>query len=414
MDIELSKIDKKRIRIRKILPVAIVLISLIIIFTGFYQLIKPSLKLSDLRTSAVELGEMEASVSGSGLVIPQFEQVISSPIDARLERVLFNPGEQVSKGQPIMVLNKEFSLLNFEKMKDEQLLKKNKIVQLELVLEKNINELQSQSEIQQLRVESLQSNYEDERQLKKIGGTTEDKLKQAELNLKIAKEENNLLQKKIQNLRESKKADLNALNLEIQIQEKSLKELEKKLEMADIKAEADGVITWVKTELGTNVSPGEVLARVADLGKYKLEANISDIHSGKLNSGGMVKVRINNIDLKGNITNIKPSVENGIINFTINLEENNHTILRPNIRGEVFVITAYKPEVVRVKNGPFYRGKKEQKVFVVSEDKLTAKMVKIGETNLDYIEIVDGLNAGEVIIISDMEDYSHLSQIKLK
>jgi HlyD family secretion protein len=414
MDIELSDIDKKKQRIRKLIPILIISFIIIILFTGFYFLIQPSVKLSELRLFIVETGDIEASVTGSGVVTPQFEQLISSPIEAKLEKVLFNTGDQIAKGQSILVLNKEFSLLNFEKQKDELSLKRNKILQHDLALEKSINELQTQSEIQQLKVESLKSIFDDEKQLKKIGGTTDDKLKQADLNLKIAKEEYNLLQKKIQNLKESKKADLTGLNLEIKIQEKSLKELEKKLEMADIKAESDGVITWVKSELGTNVSPGETLVRVADLGNYKVEGSISDLHSSKLTTGAQVKVRFNKNDLKGIISSIKPSVENGVVNFTVSLEENNHPSLRPNIRTEVFVITSYKNNILRVKNGPFFRGKKEQKVFVIQGDKLVARQVKIGESNIDFIEIIDGLNPGDKLIISDMEEYSHLSEIKLK
>lgn len=173
------------------------------------------------------------------------------------------------------------------------------------------------------------------------------------------------------------------------------------------------MVTWVNEEIGATVNAGEPLARVADLSSFKIKATISDTYAEQLKVGGPVTVRINNTDLRGEIANIQPKVENGIITFYVRLQEKNHQALRSNLRVEVFVLTDFRPNVLRVKNGPFFTGATEQAVFVVEGDKATRRLLKTGASNLDFVELQGDIAAGERIILSNTKEYAHLSEIQL-
>lgn len=414
MDIELPKeVRVKRTRNRVVLFSLIGGILLILIYS-FNSYIKPTIKESSLLIAKAETGTIEATISASGLVIPLHEQVITSPIEAQIEKVLHYSGETVEPGEPILVLNTEYSLLALDKLKEEHELKKNKITQETLNLKRSVNELESKFQIQELKVESLSALYEDEKKLIEIGGTTEDKMKQGLLNLKVAEQELILIKKQISNLESSMIADLKALDHEIRIQEKSIEELERKIDKAEIKVSTKGVVTWVNGDIGTTINPGDQVAKVADLSSFKIEGTISDSYSGMLNMGSRIIIRIQNRELRGTISKIQPTVSNGTISFTVDLDEKDHPLLRPNLKVDLYVVTAFKDSVVRVKNGPFYKGSKDQKIFVIQGDKAFRKNVNIGESNFEYVELLNEVQPGDQIIISDMSGFVHMEQVSIK
>ncbi len=302
-----------------------------------------------------------------------------------------------------------------EKLKDELALKKNNATKLKLQLEKTIIDLNTQSNIKKLSVESMETDLKEERYLDSIGGGTKEKIEKAELNLKISKLELEQINQTIENSEKAMEADLVGLNYEINIQQNNINEMESKIDRATIKADKKGVITSINSQIGQTVSEGEELAKVANLQSYEVDGSISDMHSEKLSNGANVIVRINGqTDIDGEVVSISPAIEENLIQFKIKLAQKEHPQLRPNMKVDVFLVTAFRKNVLRVKNGAFYQGGSKQKVFVVENGKLVQKEVEFGESNIDYVEIVNGLSRGDKIVTSDMEDYVKSEQLFIK
>jgi HlyD family secretion protein len=121
--------------------------------------------------------------------------------------------------------------------------------------------------------------------------------------------------------------------------------------MADIVADRAGVLTWVNDKIGTAVNEGEMLAKLADLGSFRVEGSCSDVYAEQLKIGLPVIVRINDQALRGMVVQIKPAVSNGVIQFAISLDDNRSALLRPNMKVEVYVITQKVSHVIRIANG---------------------------------------------------------------
>jgi HlyD family secretion protein len=66
-------------------------------------------------------------------------------------------------------------------------------------------------------------------------------------------------------------------------------------------------------------------------------------------------------------------------------------LLRPNMKVDVFLVTELHNNVMRVANGPAFKGASAQDVFVINGDKAEKRTVHIGLTNFDFVEIKDGL-----------------------
>ncbi len=385
-----------------------------IAFIKFGSLVKPSISESALTTSIAEVGSIEATVAASGLIIPEYEFLITSPVNAKIERVLHNSGETVNAGESILQLNKESSLIAFEKLNEEQEVNRNKISQLELGLQRSLNELKTQCSIKEIRIKSLETALAHEQSLLSIGGSTEENVKQARLNLDIAQLELTQLQNQIGSQKAMMKADLKSLGYEINIREKDINEIRTKLKKAAITSPRKGVITWINDKIGSEISAGEDLVRIADLSSYKVDASISDNYADEVKVGRAAIVRINDTDLRGTITNIQPTVENGTVKFSISLAERNSRLLRPSLKADVFVVTSYKTKTIRVKNGPAFSGSEQQTLFVQNGNTATARKVKIGESNSDYVEILSGIKAGERVITSDMQEFLHLGSVEVR
>ena len=379
----------------------------------FRKLLKPTLRRNDLLTATVETGDVEASLTAAGVIIPGREAVLTSPIQSTIRRVAVAVGARVRPGETILELDKDLANSSLAKLDDEQLRNQNKNSQLQLNLERSLTDLRAQAQVQAVKVRSLQSALRDEQQLLKIGGGTAENVRQAELSLTVAQLEAARLTRQIQTQQRSNAADVRELGYTVSMQQRSISELATKLRQADISSQQAGVLTWVNDNLGTTVQAGDALARVADLSSFRVRATISDSYADALHQGDPVKVRINDTDLRGTVASISPAVDKGVVTFYAQLDNPHHAALRANLRADVFVITRAHRGVLRVKNGPFYQGGKEQPVFVLADGRAVRRTVRFGDSNFDFVQIVNGLRAGEEIVVSDMKEHLDTPELTL-
>ena len=102
-----------------------------------------------------------------------------------------------------------------------------------------------------------------------------------------------------------------------------------------------------------------------------------------------------------------------MLHFTVALAEPSHPGLRPSLRTDVLVITDRKPRALRVKRGPFADNAARQ-AFVIRGDRAVRVAIEIGLAGADDVEVVSGVAEGDEIIISDMKDYMHLAEVRIR
>jgi len=414
MDRELPTNLIRKKKLKKYAGIAAIIIMVIVSLLGFRSILGSSVNHSMIRTAVADRGPIEATVTASGVVMPEDEQVITSPIQSKIDQIIHKAGDNIKAGEAILQLNLEFVLIALDKLKAELDLKKNQKSQLNLKLERSRIDLQAAYDIKELQTNAIAAKLEQEKHLLDIGAGTQVSLNQAELNLDVSRRELQQLKNQIDNQQKSLEADLRELELQTIIQEKNIAELSRQIELAEARAERDGVITWVNDKIGATVNKGDVIARVADLSSFRVDGSISDIHTGKLQIGSPVNVKIGETYLRGEIIGIKPTIENGIITFTVKLDDKTNGLLRSNLRVDIYVVTSFIADVVRVANGPFVNGSGPQDIFIVKGDIAIRRRVTVGASNFDYVEIKNDVLPGDEIIISDMSDYIHRSEVKIK
>lgn len=413
MDKDVSQ-EIRAARKRKLIVIG--LTSLALLFISIFLLrntIKSSVKKSSVITAIVERGNVENTITAIGEVLPEFEQTLTSPINASIQKVILDAGSRVKTGQSVLSLDKSSSQMDYEKLKFQFASKQNDIHKLKLQLDKSFYDIKSNNDIKQLRINSLAAEVENTKRLFKAGGGTKEDIEKVELELKVATLEKQQLENEIKNKQQTMQLEMKEAEIAASIQESDLHELERKLRQADIVASREGVVTWINKNIGSAIREGEALARIADLSSFKIQGSIADNYLDQLKQGMPAIIRINEIQIRGTVTNVQPSVQNGIVSFDIELDERNNKLLRPHLKVDVYLVTNAQTNVLRVANGAAFKGVSPQDIFVVKNGKAIRKSIHTGTSNFDYIEIKDNLQPGDVIITSDMSGYRNAHEITL-
>lgn len=404
-------LNKKKKTVRYVLLGTILLVA--IAFTIRYSL-GSTLRQSEITTAVVIRGNIENTINASGEVLPEFEEVISSPITASIQKVLLDAGSKIRGGQSILMLDKSAARMEYEKLKFQLESKQNDIRKIRLELDKSFYDIKSNNDIKQLRINSLKASVENAKRLLKAGGGTREDVEQAELNLKVALLEKQQLENEISIKQQSMRLQMKEVALAASIQQNDLEVLGRKLIQANIQASRDGVVTWVNKNIGAAVQPGEVLARIADLSGFKVKGTISDNSIGLLKNGMTAIVRIGEAQVRGKVVNIYPSVQNATVSFDIKPDSSNNKLFRPNLKADVFLVTDQHEQVLKVSNGPAFQGTPSQYIYVLKDGVASRKLVQIGLSNFDDIELKDQVKEGDVIITSDLKEFKNSSQIIIK
>jgi HlyD family secretion protein len=376
--------------------------------------LRPSVARDQVRMGTVDRGPVEGIVEASGTVVPAFEGVISSPVEARVEKVLKRPGDLVKAGDAILALDTSSARLDLGKIEDQFARKANEQQQLRISLERSLNDLRGQIEAQKLDVEALAYRAEQNRKLRADGLVSEATFRASEVEAKKAKIQLAQLQGSVEEARRSTDAQLQGVELDLATVRKERDDAQRLLQLATTRSDRAGVLTWVVLQEGTTVRRGDVIARIADLDSFRVEGTVSDIHSSSLRPGQTVRVKLDEQTLDGRLTSIDPTIESGAVKFKVDLENPRYPRLRNALRVDVLVVTDARANTLRVPKGPFAQGGGTDNVFVVKGDHAVRRRVRFGLSGYDFYEVLDGLAPGEEVILSEMKDYQHLERVNLK
>ncbi len=409
-----SEIRRKR-RNKYVKFMLIGLIALAAVF-GFRQLLRTKAETNKMRIEAVQKGDIKNTVTATGLVVAAFEEQVNAPVATTIQQIHLPTGTEVKANDVVLTLDREYVQLQLNGRRDQLALKQNNVDLLKLEFDRDIQELDYNTRIKALELSTAEAQLADAKRLLAVGGATEEEVERAQLQVQITQLEKEKLSNELSYRRNSLNGRRRNLELEVGMEEKEVAQLSRKLRETEVRAPRAGVVTWVNENIGQQVAEGAPLVRIADLGRFRLEGNCSDRYAGQVDVGLPVDIRVGKQRLKGIITTILPEVENNTLRFLVEFEDPSHEALRPNLRTEFGIIVGEKPNVLRLKNGPAFRGGLRQELFVVSADGTRAERrdVGLGMRNGDWVEITSGLQAGERVIISDTKDYEHLEEFVLE
>ncbi len=415
MDREIPKEVRKKERNKKIIRYGLAGVAGIVVVSVFISLMRTGVKVSDLVFSKVEKGTIEVSVSASGKVVPAFEEIINSPINTRVLEVYKKGGDSVDAGTPIMKLDLQSAETDYKKLLDEEQMRSYKLKQLKLDNQTKLTDLQMKIRVSAMKLDRMKVELRNEQYLDSLGSGTTDKVRQAELSYNVAQLEYEQLRQQYANEKEVLAAEYQVRELEFSMFRKTLAETKRTLDDAQVRSPRKAILTYINNQIGAQVPEGSRIAVISDLSHFKVEGEIADTYGDRVAAGGRAIVKIGSEKLEGAISSVTPLSKNGVISFSVQLDEDNHRRLRSGLKTDVYVMNAVKEDVMRVANASYYVGRGEYELFVRNSDKeIVKRKVQLGDSNFEFVEVVGGLQPGDEVVVSDMSQYKNKNKLKLK
>ncbi len=355
----------------------------------------------------VRLGEFNDYVRITGQVQP-ISTVQLSPLEMGVvEEIIFEEGSAVKRGDVIAILsnnNLNLSILDSEAQLAE---KQNFLRNTQITMEQERLSLNQERLQLELDVKRKRRAYEQQEELYR------DKLSAKEEWL-MAKEDWELAVSSRQLILDRQKQDSIYRTVQIEQMEESLLNMRRNMELVrqrvdnlQIKSPIDGELGLLDVVLGQSITSGQKIGQVNDLSSFKIEAQINEHYIDRVNSGLSAAFERGGETFETELRKVYPEVREGQFRADFKFTGD-----RPeNIRaGQTYYLNLQlgaPAEAVIIPRGSFYQSTGGNYIFVVdeAEGKAYKRAIKIGRQNPQYYEVVEGLEAGERVIVSSYEQY---------
>ena len=415
MDRDLPAGERRRALVRRLLPwlgAALAAAALLAALPGW---VRPAVDRDSIRLGTVDVGPVEEALQASGTVVPAFDQSVVSPVEARVLAILRRPGDHVAAGDPLVELDLAAARLAHERAEEQLARKRDEAALAARDLAREVERRAAAVRQAELDLELAALRRQQQRRLHEAGLIPEPPLTEAEVahersTLALAQAERDLAA-----ARDDRASTAASLAREIALLDKERAETARLLALGTARTDRAGVVTWVVPREGTMLARGEELARVADLSRFGVEGRIASVHAGRLEAGLPVRVEIDRATrLDGSVASVDPTIEDGTARFRVRLDSPAHPALRNALRVDVWVIADRRAAVTRVPKGPFVAADGGRSVLVAAGDRLLRRHVDLGLSGVDHHEVVDGLEPGERVVLTDLSQYRHLQEIRLR
>lgn len=417
MDIQrVGAARRRRIRLTIFGVVGVVAIVLISLGLAKLKPAPPGVDKSTLFPDTVKVGDMDVQVRGIGTLVPIQIQFIPAVTDGRVEKRFLLPGVRVSPDTPLVQLanpqlEQETEGAEFTVKADQATLESTKsTLNNDLLNEK-----------------SILTNLEAEYQQAKLQADVDEKLaakgitSQLTAQLSRAKADGLASQIAIEKMR----VDAMAASIQTQLaaqqakvaQDQALYQL-KQTQMNDLMVRAgySGILTEIDVEVGQQVAAGTTLAKVVDPAQLKAQLQIAETQAKDIQLGQGASIDTHNGIIPGKVVRIDPAVVNGTVTVDVALQGKLPDGARPDLSVDGTVEISHLTHVVYVGRPAFGQAYSTVGLFKETDDGKEAVrvQVKLGEASVNEVQILQGLEPGDTVILSDMSRWDSFDRIRLQ
>jgi len=413
MDREIAPEVRKRRLLRRIAVAVIAVAAAGVCLAATVEWLRPSLDRHTIDIARVERGSIEAVLEANGTVVPLAEQVVSSPVEARVLRVSHRAGDRVKAGDELLALDTSASRLEAARLDDTFAQKQSADMELRLRLEESVATLRAQIEQKKLDAQIVHYAAEQKTKLRSEGLIAEQDALGATAVAKKTDIELRQLEEALARALRSRDLQLSASRADLSMAERERTESRRQLELAMLRADRDGVLTSIINEQGATVRRGDIVARIADLSSYRVEGTISDVHAARLAPGMRVHVMLDNTTIDGTMESVDPRIVSGVVKFYVALDQPSHPRLRNNQRVDMTIVTGSRNGTLVVRRGALARSD-DAHAFVVRGRTAVRVPVRFGLAGRDRIEVLGGLRGGDEVVVSDVSEIEDVREVRLK
>lgn len=364
--------------------------------------------------SPVTVGTFEDFIPLRGRLVPRSTVYLDAIEGGRIEAVLVEDGALVKAGDLIAVLsntNLQLEVLGREAAVAEQL---NNMRTIELQLEQNrLSHKKNLVEID-YQIVRLKRSIERQKELAAknlVPTSTVDELADEltyyettrDITLESQASDSRLQEQQLKQLRESNQQLLASLEF-----------ARKNLDDLNMRAPVDGQLSGFNIEIGQSIERGGRIGQIDDPNRYKLNAKIDEYYMGRVDLQQVGTASSNGHEYHAAVSKIYPQVNNGQFEVDMTFTDDPDGVRRGQTL-QLELTLGDNSDATLIPNGTFYQETGGNWVFVVSPDGSEAirRDVRLGRRNVDFIEVLDGLEPGERVITSPYTGYTAMDRLAL-
>lgn len=417
MDIPREHVARRRKIRRAVLGVAaLVVLTAITLRLSQLERAAPSVERASVWLDEVKRGQMLRQVRGTGTLVPEVIRWIPAASAGRVERVLILPGATVEADSVLVELSNpqlELDAVNAEwgvKSAEAQL------EALGVTLRNELLALQASAARAEAGFREAELQAEVDQELFDSGLISERSLKLSQGRVKMLAQLNEIEQQRLQTWDGSQEARLAAQRAAVE-QTRALYRL-KRAQVADLKVRAGtvGVLEQLLVEVGHQVTPGTPLAKVTDVRSLKAVVRIRETQARDVQPGQVAQIDTRNVVIPGRVVRIDPAVHEGTVAVDVHLEGELPRGARPDLTVVGTIELERLDDVVYVGRPVLVQAQSTVGLFKLLPDGQTAVRVRVkfGRSSVNTMEILEGLEVGDEVIISDMTRWDEFDRIRLK
>jgi HlyD family secretion protein len=404
---------KKRYIVGAIIAVGLIAITAAL---GRLEPAAPSVDMATVMIDTVRRGEMVRQVRGPGTLEPEQVLYISAMTGGRVDQVFVRPPARVTANTVILQMSNPD--VQLEALSAEQQLAS---AQAQLVTLRTT--LESQRLQQESAVATARADYQTAKRAADVAealaqkgllalkdvGDARDKAAEAEARYRTATQQLDVLSKSIKD--------------QIELQEQMVERLRsitdfqrRRVASMQVHAGFDGVLQDMDLQPGQWVQPGTLLAKVAQPGRLKAVLRIPETQVKDVQLGQPTEIDTRNGIVQGHVVRIDASSQNGTVGVDVALEGKLPPGARPELSVDGTIEVERLKDVLYVGRPAYGQAESTVGLFKLTPDGKEAVRVtvKLGRASVNTIEVVQGLSAGDRVIISDMSAWDSHDRVRLR
>ena len=377
----------------------------------------PTVELGTIYLDTVERGEMVLEVRGPGTLVPENIRFITAVTAGRVEKKYLQPGVSVEPSTILLELTNpdvEIQTLNADRALTES---ESQLVQLRTSL---ANNRLSQASL----VANLRSQWLDAKRRAESGAEL---LKQGliiPLDQQQAQDKADALGKQVEFEEERLKILTGTINEQIRVQEEQVGRLRSitafqhglRASMV-VRAGATGVLSELPLEVGQYAQAGVTLAKVVPTPlRLKAVLRIPEVQAKDVAIGQKSSIDTRNGIAAGHVVRSDPSSLNGTMTVDVALDGTPPAGARPDLSVDGVIEIARMKDVIFMGRPPYGNSDAPIGIFkLVEGGKYAVRVtVRLGRTSVNSVEVKEGLNPGDVVILSDMSRWDNVERVRIK
>jgi HlyD family secretion protein len=416
MDIARPDVARQKRR-RRLLYTSGGVVAVILVTVGVSRLepAAPGVERATLWIDSVKRGPMVRQVRGLGTLVPEEIRWIPATTTGRVERVLLRPGTVVTEDSIILELSNPALQLELE---DAEL----RVKAAEAGLANLRLQLQKEALQQEAATLALESDYQKAALQAEVNQQLADKALLAGLTLRQSKLEAEQLAARLALGKKQLESQAASMTARILVQQAEVDQVRairhlKQRQVGELRVRAGvrGVLQVVPVDVGQHVAPGANLARVADPARLQAELKIAETQAKDIQIGQIASIDTRNGVMPGRVVRIDPSVQNGTVAVDVALEGELPKGARPDLSVDGTIELERLDDVLFVGRPAFGQEQSAVGLFKLRSDgQATRVQVMLGRSSVNTVEVIEGLDPGDQVILSDMATWDAFDRIRLQ